>query len=49
LERLTKVILYDRGVQPVARGPKVARELKFSGPQKVPDVKANVTFFEGYC
>ena len=33
---------YTRGVQPVARGPKVSRELKFRDPWKVPDFKYSV-------
>jgi len=36
-------------VQPVVRGPKVARELTFCGPRKGPDFKASITVFKVYC
>jgi len=35
--------------KPMARGPKVARELKFCGPRKGPGLQAGITVFERYC
>jgi len=39
----------NRVVQSMGRGPQVARELTFCGPQKALDFQASIADFEKYC